>query len=117
MIDAPPPKTKKELQRFLGKINFLIRFISNSAGKIQPFTPLLKLQGEKEFVWEAQHQEATESRREPTSSAPLKLYISASELSIGSLLCQDNEKRVEHAVFYLSRTLTDCETSLLFFLP
>src|ERR1019366_10529500 len=50
------PRNKKELQRLLGKINFLRRFISNSAGKITPFSPLLKLQGEKEFVWEPIHQ-------------------------------------------------------------
>lgn len=43
VIDAPAPSTKKELQSLLGKINFLRRFISNSAGKITPFSPLLKL--------------------------------------------------------------------------
>ena len=46
VINASPPRTKKELQRLLGKINFLRRFISNSAGKIQPFSALLKLQGQ-----------------------------------------------------------------------
>ncbi|XP_062020894.1 uncharacterized protein LOC133737331 [Rosa rugosa] len=29
---------------------------------------------------------------------------------LGSLLAQDDEEGVEHAIFYLSRTLTDCET-------
>ncbi|KAM5583915.1 hypothetical protein ABKV19_003675, partial [Rosa sericea] len=46
----------------------------------------------------------------PRPGFPLKLYISAAEASIGSLLAQDDEDGVEHAVFYLSRTLTDCET-------
>ncbi|XP_024164584.1 uncharacterized protein LOC112171668 [Rosa chinensis] len=120
VINASPPRTKKELQRLLGKINFLRRFISNSAGKIQPFSPLLRLQGQNEFVWEAKHQEAFDSIKAylasppvlvpPRAGIPLKLYISAAEASIGSLLAQDDEGGVEHAIFYLSRTLTDCET-------
>ncbi|KAM5552967.1 hypothetical protein ABKV19_025285, partial [Rosa sericea] len=120
VINASPPRTKKELQRLLGKINFLRRFISNSAGKIQPFSPLLKLQGQAEFVWEPKHQEAFDRIKAylasppvlvpPRPGFPLKLYISAAEASIGSLLAQDDEAGVEHVVFYLSRTLTDCET-------
>ncbi|XP_062013814.1 uncharacterized protein LOC133730196 [Rosa rugosa] len=120
VINASPPRTKKELQRLLGKINFLRRFISNSAGKIQPFSPLLKLQGQSEFVWEPKHQEAFDRIKAylasppvlvpPRAGFPLKLYISAAEASIGSLLAQDDEGGIEHAIFYLSRTLTDCET-------
>ncbi|XP_024164021.1 uncharacterized protein LOC112171000 [Rosa chinensis] len=120
VIKASPPRTKKELQRLLGKINFLRHFISNYAGKIQPFSPLLKLQGQNEFVWESQHQEAFNRIKAylasppvlvpSTAGFPLKLYISAAEASIGSLLAQDDEEGVEHAIFYLSRTLTDCET-------
>ncbi|XP_024193523.1 uncharacterized protein LOC112197176 [Rosa chinensis] len=74
VINASPPRTKKELQRLLGKI--------------QPFSPLLRLQGQNEFVWEPKHQEAFDS---------IKTYL-------------DNDGGVEHAIFYLSRTLTDCQT-------
>ncbi|XP_040369413.1 uncharacterized protein LOC121051284 [Rosa chinensis] len=92
------------------------------AGKIQPFSPLLKLQGQNEFVWEPKHQEAFDRIKAylasppvlvpPRAGFPLKLYISAAEASIGILLAQDDEGGVEHAIFYLSRTLTDCETSV-----
>ncbi|XP_024177787.1 uncharacterized protein LOC112183656 [Rosa chinensis] len=102
VINASPPRTKKELQRLLGKINFLRRFISNSAGKIQPFSPLLKLQGQNEFVWEPKHQEAFDKIKAylasppvlvpPRAGFPLKLYVSAAEASIGSLLAQDDEE-------------------------
>ncbi|KAK9914412.1 hypothetical protein M0R45_038193 [Rubus argutus] len=112
VIDAPAPRTKKELQSLLGKINFLRRFISNSAGKIAPFSPLLKLQGAKEFVWEPVHQEAFDRIKEylanppvlvpPKPGVPLKLYISASDASIAGLLAQDERgpdgKTVEHAI-------------------
>lgn len=43
IIEAQPPTNKEELQQFLGKINFLRRFISNLSGKTMAFSPLLKL--------------------------------------------------------------------------
>ncbi|KAI5335376.1 hypothetical protein L3X38_025509 [Prunus dulcis] len=46
IIEALSPRNKKELQSLLGKINFLMRFISNSTGKIQPFSSLLRLKQE-----------------------------------------------------------------------
>ncbi|KAI5323996.1 hypothetical protein L3X38_033069 [Prunus dulcis] len=45
----------------------------------------------------------------PKRGRPLKLYVSASEVSIGSLLVQDNKEGKEHAVYYLSRTLIEVE--------
>ncbi|KAI5344127.1 hypothetical protein L3X38_012004 [Prunus dulcis] len=112
IIEALLPRNKKELQSLLGKINFLRRFISNSAGKIQPFSSLLRLKQE-------QHQQAFQEIKHylsnppvlspPKRGRPLKLYVSASEVSIGSLLVQDNKEGKEQAVYYLSRTLTEVE--------
>ncbi|GKV43692.1 hypothetical protein SLEP1_g50953 [Rubroshorea leprosula] len=58
VIEAKPPQNKKELQRFLGQVNFLRRFISNLAGKTRVFSPLLKLKSEADFKWEEHHQSA-----------------------------------------------------------
>ncbi|GKV24416.1 hypothetical protein SLEP1_g34030 [Rubroshorea leprosula] len=58
MIEAKPPQNKKELQRFLGQVNFLRRFISNLVGKTRVFSPLLKLKSEMDFKWEEHHQSA-----------------------------------------------------------
>jgi hypothetical protein len=38
-----PPKCKLEMQKFLGKVNYLQRFISKLAEKIDAFTPILWL--------------------------------------------------------------------------
>jgi hypothetical protein len=38
-----PPTYKLEVQKFLGIVNYLRRFISNLAGKIDAFTPILRL--------------------------------------------------------------------------
>jgi hypothetical protein len=44
------PLDKKELQSLIGKINFIRGFISNLSERIQPFTPLLKLEAHQKFV-------------------------------------------------------------------
>ena len=119
IMQAKPPTNKKELQRLLGQINFLRRFISNVAGRTKAFSPLLKLKSNEEFVWGQEQQQAFEAIKEylttppvltpPTQGKPLKLYISETQESIGSLLAQDNSEGQEQAIFYLSRILSECE--------
>ncbi|KAM1375535.1 hypothetical protein ACFX2F_037377 [Malus domestica] len=115
-MKSPPFTNKVQLQRLLGKINFLRRFIANLAGKIQPLTYLLRLKDKEEFKWGLSHQEAFDRIKAylasppvlmpPQRGKPLKLYISASEKSMGSLLAQNNEGGKEQAIYYLSRILT-----------
>lgn len=102
IIEARPPKSKKELQRFLSQVNFIQRFISNNADKVQKFSPLLKLKADEKFRWESVHQEAFEAIKRylasppvlmpPVKGMPLILYISVSDTSIRSLLAQNNNK-------------------------
>jgi hypothetical protein len=46
-----PRTCKVEVQKFLGKVNYLRRFISNLAGEIDVFTPILRLKNDVEFTW------------------------------------------------------------------
>ena len=43
------PQNKKELQKFLGQVNYLRRFISNLVGKTNEFFDLVKLKDMEEF--------------------------------------------------------------------
>jgi hypothetical protein len=52
------PTCEKELQRFLGKVNYLRRFICKLSRKVDAFTPLLQLKSGAEFTWGAKQQEA-----------------------------------------------------------
>ena len=45
------PTGKKDLQKFLGKVNYSRRFIFNLSGKIDIFTPILRLKNKAEFTW------------------------------------------------------------------
>ena len=64
------PTNKKELQSLIGKINFIRRFISNLSGRIQPFTPLLKLKAGQEFVWGEEQQKALDNIKQYLRSPP-----------------------------------------------
>ena len=50
MKKVEAPTCKKDLQKFLGKVNYLRRFISNLSRKIDAFTPILRLKNEAEFT-------------------------------------------------------------------
>jgi hypothetical protein len=45
------PACKRDVQKLLGKINYLRCFIANPASKVDPLLPLVHLWHEKDFVW------------------------------------------------------------------
>jgi hypothetical protein len=47
------PQCKNNMQKFLGKLNYLRQFIFNLSGKISAFAPILRLKNEAEFTWGA----------------------------------------------------------------
>ena len=81
------PTCKRDVQKLLGKINYLRRFISNLARKIESFIPLLWLKHEAEFTWGVEQRDAYNNikrylsnppmLRAPKSGVPFRLYITA----------------------------------------
>jgi hypothetical protein len=45
------PQCKNDMQKLIGKVNYLSRFISNLPGKISAFAPILRLKNEANFTW------------------------------------------------------------------
>jgi hypothetical protein len=45
------PQCKNSMQKFLEKLNYLRRFISNFLGKINAFAPILRLKNKAKFTW------------------------------------------------------------------
>ena len=66
-----PPTTKKELQKLIGKINFVRRFISNLSVRIEPFMGLVKIKSDDEFRWGAEQQQAFDEIKEYLSKPPV----------------------------------------------
>jgi hypothetical protein len=46
-----PPQCKNDMQKFLGKLNYLRWFIFTLSEKINAFTPILRLKNEAKFTW------------------------------------------------------------------
>jgi hypothetical protein len=64
-------ENKEQLQSLIGKINFIRRFISNLSGRIQPFSPLLKLKADQEFIWGEEQQKALNNIKQYLVNPPV----------------------------------------------
>jgi hypothetical protein len=117
------PQCKNDMQKFIGKVNYLRRFISNLSEKISAFAPILRLKNEAKFTWGADQQCAFENIKRYLSSSPVmkahmtgipfRLYISAEDAVIGVVLMQVMNGK-EHIITYLSRCLINIETRYSF---
>ncbi|KAE8735344.1 No pollen germination related 2 [Hibiscus syriacus] len=116
--DLPPPNTKKEVRGFLGRLNYISRFISQLTDKCDPMFKLLRKNNPE--VWNEECQEALDIIKKYLSNAPilvspmpdrpLILYLTVFENSMGCVLGQHDESgRKEKAIYYLSKKFTDCE--------
>jgi len=118
IMELTPPTTKKQLQIILGKINFLHRFVA-LLGKIEVFSPLLKLKNQEEFMWKDKYQQVFNRIKEylsnslvlmpPKVDRPFKLYLLATDTTIGCMLVKENDEGKEQAIYYLSRMLNDAK--------
>ncbi|XP_074304433.1 uncharacterized protein LOC141639153 [Silene latifolia] len=89
--EMPEPKTLKELRGLQGRLAYIQRFISNLAGRCQPFSHLMKK--DAPFQWDEKCKHAFDSIKKYLASAPvlgapipgklLILYIAAQERSLG----------------------------------
>jgi hypothetical protein len=87
---------KRDVQKLLSKVNYLRCFISNLAGKVETFLPLVRLKHEGEVIWGEEQKEAFKKIKEYLSTLPVvrppklgegfKIYITAQEHVIGAIL-------------------------------
>ena len=115
IIEMSLPRNEKEVWGFLGRVQFICRFISKFTMTCDPLFKLLR-KGEK-FEWDSQCQEAFNKIKAylqnppvlspPNPTKPLLLYLSISENSMECMLAQEEgEGRVEKAIYYLSKRMT-----------
>jgi hypothetical protein len=118
-----PPQCKNNMQKFLVKLNYFRRFISNLSGKISAFAPILQLKNEAKFTWRADQQCTFDDIKRYLSSPPVMkthmaeihfwLYIATKDVVIGAVLTQVIEGK-KHIITYLSRCPIDAETRYSF---
>ncbi|KAI4365352.1 hypothetical protein MLD38_021344 [Melastoma candidum] len=63
------PKSKMELQAFLGRVNYLHRFIGNVAGKTEAFGNLLRRKND--FMWIEKHEETFNALKKYLTHPPV----------------------------------------------
>ena len=108
----------KEVQRLTGRIAALSRFLSRASDKCQPFFQVLK----KAFQWDTKCEEAFSALKTYLSSLPilvspvegklLTIYLVVSDFLTSAVLVRDKD-RVQHRVYYCSRTLRGVEERYL----
>jgi hypothetical protein len=62
---------KKDIQKLLGKINYLRCFISNLAGRLKSLLPLVWLKHKEEFTWGAKQRQAFNKIKEYLVTPPM----------------------------------------------
>ena len=112
--DFPLPKEKKELQRFLGMLNFYHRFIPNIAKVSQSLTEALKGKG-KDIDWNSERKTAFKDAKSalaasvmlnhPNATSLTKLTVDASDTAIGAELSQF-QRQTWVPIAFFSRKLT-----------
>ena len=96
IFNMPAPTTKKEVRGFLGRLQYISRFIARLTDICEPIFRLLRKS--QSTVWDDQCQRAFERIKEyllsppvlvpPTPSHPLLLYLSVSNIALGCMLAQ-----------------------------
>ena len=112
LLQLQPQKDVKEIEAFIGIINYFGRMIPNYVAKTRCINELR--QKDKPFKWTDECQRAFQSLVDELTSEPLvqpysldkevTLTTDASEKTIGAVLTQN-----DHPVIYISRNLTSAE--------
>ena len=98
MLDMLPPSNIKDIQRLIGRIPALSRFVSRANDKCQPFFQVLK----KAFQWDAHSQEAFTTLKTYLSSPPilvspfegelLTFYVAVSDFATSAVLVRERDR-------------------------
>nr|VZI35605.1 unnamed protein product [Spirometra erinaceieuropaei] len=116
--DFPPPTSKRQLQRFLGMVNFYRRFLPNCADLMLPLTNLLsgpkgplQLRGHALTASERIKTSLADATllTHPAPEAPLSLMVDASTVAVGAVLQQHINDSTRPLAFF-SKKLSPAET-------
>lgn len=121
ILKIAPPKNLKELQRFLGMINYYRRFIKNFAARTYNMRKMLKKGAWKENRWGEEEQKEFEEMKKVLTEAPIMAYpdfslpfileTDASAKGIGAVLLQIQNGQ-EKVIAYASKALSEREQRL-----
>ncbi len=117
VTDWPQPAKVKDIQSFIGFVNFYWRFICNFSEIACPLHVLT--QKSKDWSWGAAKQQAFDALKSavtsaptlafPSKSSPFHLECDASNFAMGAVLSQQQEDRLFHPIGFMSKSFSDME--------
>ena len=117
ILDMPALRTKKEIRGFLGRLQYISRFIARLTDICEPIFCLLRKN--QPTVWSDDCQRAFERIKEcllsspilvpPTSGCLLLLYLSVLDMASRCMLTQLDDLGKEQALYYLSKRMLEYE--------
>jgi transposase InsO family protein len=122
IVDWPVPRSLKDLQSFLGLINYFSAYIPRYSSLCAPLNALRSKKGSKTFTWENWPQDKVDALNilklalvnclklsYPDFSKPFVLATDASQFGIGGVLYQRGEKDEILFIEVMSRSLSNSE--------
>jgi hypothetical protein len=117
ILNLPAPTSKKEVQAFMGVINFVCRFVTDFAVMVKPIHNFLKQ--DHFFSWTDDVKTYFEGIKKSMSSAlvlvkpdfekEFMIYTNSTEEAISAILMQNDDQGNEKPVAYMSQSLSDDE--------
>lgn len=117
IISLPLPSHKKSLQSFLGRINFVRKFIPNLASMVRPLTNMIKKN--TTFTWTKEGKAGFEEIKKSIASTPTLanpnfdkdfiLYTLGGDSSTSVVLIQLNDEKVEQPIGFFKKGLGEYE--------
>ena len=113
----PSPRTEREIRGFLGRLQYINRFIAKLTDICEPIFRLLRKN--QPTILNDDCQRAFEKIKECLLSSPvlvssilghpLLLYLSVSDIALGCMLAQLDDSGKERAIYYLSKRMLEYE--------
>ena len=117
ILDMLFPRTEREIRGFLGRLQYISRFITRLTDICEPIFRLLRKN--QPIVWNDDCQHAFKKIKEcllsppvlvpPTPEHSLLLYLSVSDMALGCMLAQLDDSGKERAIYYLSKRMLEYE--------
>ena len=117
--EMPPPKNEKEVRGFIGRLQYISRFIAKLTTICEPIFKLLRKN--QPVIWDDRCQATFETIKNylmnhpvlqpPRPGKVLILYLAIENDAIGAMLAQESGGKAEHAVYYLSKKLLPYEAN------
>ncbi|XP_074277393.1 uncharacterized protein LOC141601030 [Silene latifolia] len=106
IMEMPHPETKKQIRGFLGRVQYISRFVSRLTMICEPI--FKKLKAREHEIWDDHCQATFDKIKEvlstppvlspPISRLPLSLYLTVTDTATEAMLAQTNVKMDSHVI-------------------